>query len=302
MGTLQTFFGSYYASNFIKFGQMYKVMVQSHPKFRNDPEDILNMFVKNNQGEMVELSSFIKLKKTVGPDQITRYNMANSVIVNGESAPGFSSGDAIATIEKAAKDESYLASGFLHEWTGMTREEILAGNQALYIFALCLLFVYLLLAAQYESFLLPLPVLLSLPTGIMGSFFLLWITGLENNIFAQVSLVMLIGLLGKNAILIVEFANNKIKEGVPILQATIEGASDRLRPILMTSFAFIAGLIPLAIASGAGAMGSRTIGTAATGGMLFGTIFGVLVIPGLFYLFAKMEKKKTTNDTIKEDK
>lgn len=293
MSTLQTLFGSFYASNFIKYGQMYKVMVQAHPKFRDDPEDILNMYVKNNVGEMVELSGFVKLKKTVGPDQITRYNMANSVIINGESAPGYSSGDAISIVENAAKDESFLPVGFLHEWTGMTREEILAGNQALYIFALCLVFVYLLLAAQYESFLLPLPVLLSLPTGIMGSFFLLWITGLENNIFAQVSLVMLIGLLGKNAILIVEFANNKMKEGVPVLEATIQGASDRLRPIVMTSFAFIAGLIPLAIASGAGAMGSRTIGTAATGGMLFGTVFGVLVIPGLFYLFAKMERKKS---------
>lgn len=291
MGTLQTFFGSFYASNFIKFGQMYKVMVQAHPKFRKNPEDLLEMYVKNDRGEMVELSSILSINKTFGPDQITRYNMANSVIINGEATPGFSSGDAINAVVQTAKNPEALKKGFLYEWTAMTREEILAGNQALYIFALCLVFVYLLLAAQYESFLLPFPVILSLPTGIMGAFCFLWLTGLENNIFAQVSLVMLIGLLGKNAILIVEFANIKVKEGMPVLQATVEGASQRLRPILMTSFAFIAGLIPLAIASGAGAMGSRSIGTTAVGGMVFGTILGVLIIPGLYYLFASIHFK-----------
>jgi HAE1 family hydrophobic/amphiphilic exporter-1 len=291
MGTLQTFFGSFYASNFIKFGQMYKVMVQAHPKFRKNPEDLLEMYVKNDRGEMVELSSVLSIHKTFGPDQITRYNMANSVIINGEATQGFSSGDAINAVVQTAKNPESLKKGFLYEWTAMTREEILAGNQALYIFALCLVFVYLLLAAQYESFLLPFPVLLSLPTGIMGAFCFLWLTGLENNIFAQVSLVMLIGLLGKNAILIVEFANIKVKEGMPVLQATVEGASQRLRPILMTSFAFIAGLIPLSIASGAGAMGSRSIGTTAVGGMVFGTILGVLIIPGLYYLFASIHFK-----------
>ncbi|MCC6290141.1 MAG: efflux RND transporter permease subunit, partial [Chitinophagaceae bacterium] len=176
------------------------------------------------------------------------------------------------------------------EWSGMTREEISSGNQVFFIFAICLLFVYLLLAAQYESFLLPLPVLLSLPVGIFGSLSFLYVTGLENNIYAQVAMVMLIGLLGKNAILIVEYAILKQKHGLTPLQAAIEGAEARLRPILMTSFAFIAGLIPLMVASGAGAIGNHTIGTAAAGGMLFGTIFGIILVPGLYVLFAKKNK------------
>jgi HAE1 family hydrophobic/amphiphilic exporter-1 len=302
MSTLQTYFGSFYTTNFIKYGLMYKVMVQADPSYRVNPEDVLNMYVKNTWNEMVPLSSIIRLEKTYGPEQITRFNMSNSVIINGDAAKGFSSGDAIQAVVDASKNPDKLKPGFLYEWTGMTREEILAGNQALYIFAISLLFVYLLLSAQYESFLLPLPVILSLPTGIAGSFFFLYITGLENNIFAQVSLVMLIGLLGKNAILIVEFANLKIKEGKSVLEATIEGATQRLRPILMTSFAFIAGLIPLAIASGAGAMGSRSIGTAAAGGMFFGTVFGVVLIPGLFFIFASIQYKRNKKKKVQEHK
>jgi hydrophobic/amphiphilic exporter-1 (mainly G- bacteria), HAE1 family len=192
--------------------------------------------------------------------------------------------------ETAAK---VLPKGYTIEWSGMTREQILSGNQAVYIFIICLVFVYLLLAAQYESFLLPLPVILSLPAGIFGAFITLKLAGLENNIYAQVALVMLIGLLGKNAILIVEFAEQRRKEGLSVLAAAKEGAVSRLRPILMTSFAFIAGLIPLCIASGAGALGNRSIGTASAGGMLFGTLFGVVLIPGLYVLFASMGKKKS---------
>jgi multidrug efflux pump subunit AcrB len=190
----------------------------------------------------------------------------------------------------------------MFEWSGMTREQILSGNQAIYIFIICLIFVYLLLAAQYESFLLPLPVILSLPTGIFGAFFFLKIAGLENNIYAQVALVMLIGLLGKNAILIVEFAIQRQKEGLSIVKAAIEGAVSRLRPILMTSLAFIAGLIPLCIADGAGAMGNRSIGTAAAGGMLMGTIFGVILIPGLYVIFAGLaaRKHKTPEEPLTE--
>jgi len=301
MSTLQTLMGSYYASNFIRFGQMYKVYVQADPSYRTKPEDVLTMRVKNDQGEMVPYSNFIRLERVYGPEQLTRYNMYTSAMINGEAAPGYSSGDAITAIEEVAKET--LPKGFSFEWSGMTREEVLSGDQALYIFAICLVFVYLLLVAQYESMLLPLPVILSLPTGIFGSFLLLQVLGLQNNIYAQVALVMLIGLLGKNAILIVEFANQRQQEGVPIVKAAIEGAVSRLRPILMTSFAFIAGLIPLMLATGAGAVGNRSIGTAAAGGMLTGTIFGLFVIPGLYVFFAKIgerfgtKKPTDTNDT-----
>ncbi|MCM5528996.1 efflux RND transporter permease subunit [Parasegetibacter sp. NRK P23] len=289
MSTLQTLLGSYYATNFIRFGQMYKVMVQAYPQYRTKPEDILQLYVRSSSGEMVPYSSFIKLERVYGPEQLTRYNMYTSAMINGDAAPGSSSGDAIKAIEKVAEKE--LPRGFGFEWSGMTREQILSGNQAVYIFLICIVFVYLLLAAQYESFLLPLPVLLSLPAGIFGAFATLYLAGLENNIYAQVALVMLIGLLGKNAILIVEFAVLKRKQGMPVLEAVKEGAFARLRPILMTSFAFIAGLIPLCIASGAGAMGNRSIGTAAAGGMLIGTLFGVLIIPGLIYLFSSKKEK-----------
>lgn len=290
MSTLQTMLGSYYATNFIRFSQMYKVMVQASPEHRDTPESILNLYLKNDKGEMVPFSTFITIEKVYGPEVLTRYNMYMSAMINGEPADGYSSGDAIAAVERVAKET--LPRGFDIEWSGMTREEILSGNQTIYIFLICLLFVYLLLAAQYESFLLPMPVLLSLPTGIFGSYIALVLAGLDNNIYAQVALVMLIGLLAKNAILIVEFAVARNKQGFDIVPAAIEGARQRLRPILMTSFAFVAGLIPLCIASGAGAVGNRSIGTAAAGGMLIGTVFGLVIIPGLYIFFAKLENKK----------
>lgn len=289
MSTLQTMLGSFYATNFIRFSQMYKVMVQASPQFRQNPESILDMYLKNEAGEMVPFSTFIKLERVYGPEVLTRYNMYMSAMINGEPAEGYSSGDAIAAVERIAAEK--LPSRFEVEWSGMTREEILSGNQTIYIFALCILFVYLLLAAQYESLLLPFPVLLSLPVGVFGSYLALVMVGLDNNIYAQVALVMLIGLLAKNAILIVEFAMAQNKLGRDIVEAAIEGARLRFRPILMTSFAFISGLIPLCIASGAGAIGNRSIGTAAAGGMLIGTVFGLLIIPGLYILFAKLEKR-----------
>lgn len=290
MNTLQTLIGSYYASNFIRFGQMYKVMVQASPEYREAPEEVLKYSIKNNRNEMVLFSTFVTIERVYGPDQLTRYNMFTSALINGDAAPGFSSGEAIAAVERIAAEK--LPRGYNIEWSGITREEILSGNQATYIFIICLVFVYLLLAAQYESFLLPLPVILSLPTGLFGAFLFLKLLGLDNNIYAQVALVMLIGLLGKNAILIIEYAILRQKEGRSVLAAAMEGARERLRPILMTSFAFIAGLIPLVIASGAGALGNRSIGTAAAGGMLIGTLFGVFIIPGLYVLFASMENKK----------
>lgn len=289
MSTLQTLMGSYYASNFIRFGQMYKVMVQADPSYRAKPEDVLAMRVKNDQGEMVPYANFVRLERVYGPEQLTRYNMYTSAMINGDAAPGYSSGDAIRAIQEVAAKE--LPRGFAYEWSGMTREEVLSGDQAIYIFIICLVFVYLLLVAQYESLLLPLPVLLSLPTGIFGSYAFLQLAGLQNNIYAQVSLVMLIGLLGKNAILIVEFAHQRHQQGESIVDAALEGAVSRLRPILMTSFAFIAGLIPLCIATGAGAVGNRSIGTAAAGGMLMGTVFGLLIIPGLYVFFARLGER-----------
>ncbi len=292
MSTLQTLIGSFYATNFVRFNQMYRVMVQAKPSARKNPNDILRLFVKNNRGEQVPFSTFIQLERVFGPEQVTRYNMYNSSMINGDAADGFSSGDAIQGIQRLAADK--LPAGFDYEWSGMTREEILSGNQASIIFLISLVFVYLLLAAQYESFLLPLPVILSLPAGIFGSFLSLKIAGLENNIYAQVALVMLIGLLGKNAILIVEFAIQRRKDGLSVANAAIEGAVSRLRPILMTSFAFIAGLIPLMLASGAGAMGNRSIGTAAAGGMLTGTLLGIFIIPGLYFLFALLSEKLST--------
>lgn len=289
MSTLSTLVGSEYASNFVKFGRTYKVMLQALPEYRSKPEDILKLTVKNNRDEMVPISTFITLEKTYGVDKISRYNMYNAAELNGEEAKGYSSGDAIKAIKEVAKEK--LPQGYDIAWSGISYDEVNAGGESFYIFFICLLFIYLILSGQYESFLLPMPVILSLPTGIFGAFFLLAIFGLENNIYAQIAMVMLIGLLAKNAILIVEFAAQKHSEGETALQAGIEGAKLRLRPILMTSFSFIAGLLPLVIATGAGAIGNRTIGATAMGGMLFGTIFGVILIPGLYVIFATFSEK-----------
>lgn len=297
MNSLQTYLGSYYASNFIRFGQMYKVMVQADPSYRKTPEDVSRLFVKNDKGEMVSVSSFLSLERVYGPEQLTRYNMYTSAMISGSAAEGYSSGDAIRAMEEVA--EKTLPKGFDIEWSGMTREEILSGNQAFYIFIICLIFVFLLLAAQYENLLLPLAVILSLPAGILGAYTGLYLCGLENNIYAQVALVMLIGLLGKNAILIIENALQKRKEGMSLTEATIKGAASRLRPILMTSLAFVAGLIPLCIASGAGAMGNRSIGTASAAGMFIGTVAGIFIVPGLFYLFSNKRNSETAKKEIK---
>lgn len=299
MSSLQTLLGSEYATNFIRFGQMYKVMVQALPEYRSNPDNLLNLYAKNESGEMVPMSAFTSIEKVYGVDQITRYNMFPSAELNGEANPGYSSGDAIKAIQEVAATK--LPKGYDIDWAGITRDEVATGNEAVIIFLICLVFVYLLLSAQYESFLLPLPVILSLPTGIFGAFLFLWIFGLENNIYAQVSMIMLIGLLGKNAILIIEFAVLKHRDGMSVFDAALEGAKLRLRPILMTSFAFIAGLIPLMMASGAGALGNRTIGSAAAGGMLIGTIFGVILIPGLYFVFGNLEAKMKLRNS-KEEK
>ena len=285
MDNLSIMIGSTYEQGFIRFGNFFKVYVQALPQYRALPEDILQLYVKNDRDEMVPYSAFMSIVKGHGLNEITRYNMFNSSAIRGEPAPGFSTGEAIKAIqEEAAK----LPHGYDIAWEGLSIDEVGRGNEAVYIFLIVLAFVYMVLAAQYESFILPLSVILSLPAGIFGSFLLVKMMGLANDIYAQVGLVMLVGLLGKNAVLIVEFAAQKHQEGRSILDAAIEGAKVRFRPILMTSFAFIAGLIPLVRAHGPGAIGNRTIGASALGGMLFGTVFGVIIVPGLYYIFGSI--------------
>jgi len=290
MDNLSTLIGSNYETSFIRFDRPYKVIVQAGPQYRALPTDLLKLYVKNDKDQMVPYSDFMRMEKVYGLSEITRHNMYNSAEVSGTPAPGYSSGQAIKAIQEVA--DKTLPRGFGIDWAGISKDEVSRGNEAVFIFLVCLGFVYLILAAQYESFILPLPVILSLPTGIFGAFLCLKLLGLENNIYAQVAMVMLIGLLGKNAVLIVEFAvQKKAEEGIPVAKAAIEGAAIRFRPILMTSFAFIAGLIPLVIATGPGAVGNRTIGTAAAGGMLIGTIFGLMIIPGLYYIFGTIADK-----------
>lgn len=295
MNTLSIFVGSTYELGFIKYQRFFKVFVQASPEFRRLPEDVLNMWVKNDHGEMVPFSAFMKIKKKQGANEINRFNMYNTAAIRGTPSDGYSSGEAIQAVQEVAKEK--LPQGFDIDWAALSYDEVRRGNEALYIFIIVLVFVYLVLAAQYESFIIPLAVVFSLPAGVFGSFVLIKSMGLANDIYAQVGLVMLVGLLGKNAVLIVEFAVQKHLQGATVLEAAIEGAKVRFRPILMTSFAFIAGLIPLIAAHGAGAIGNKTIGASALGGMLFGTIFGVIIVPGLYYIFGRMaEGRKLIRD------
>ncbi len=290
MNNLSILIGSTYEQGFILFGQFYKVYVQAAPEFRRFPSDLDNLFVKNEAGEMVPYSAFMQIKKKQGLNEITRYNLYPSATVQGAPAAGYSSGQAIKAIKEVA---ATLPRGYAIGWEGLSYDEAAKGNEAVYIFLIVVAFVYLVLVGQYESFMLPLAVIISLPIGILGSFLFLQLMGLSNDVYAQIGLVMLVGLLSKNAILIVEFAVQRRHQGLSLEEAAVEGGKLRLRPIQMTSFAFIAGLIPLVFANGAGAIGNRTIGTTAAGGMLLGTVAGVLVIPGLYYLFGKISDNRS---------
>lgn len=289
METLQVYYGSSYVSDFNRFGKYYRVMAQADAAYRADEQSLNGIFVRNDRGEMVPASTLVTLKRVFGPETVTRNNLFNAVTINGQPNPGFSTGDAIRAIEETAAQ--VLPRGYTYEWTGVTREEIRTGDQTAFIFLLSVLFVFFLLAAQYESYILPLAVILTVPTGILGVFaFINWF-GIENNIYVQIGLIMLVGLLAKNAILIVEYAVQRRRAGMSLLDSAIEASRLRLRPILMTSFAFIVGLLPLTWATGGSALGNRSIGTGAVGGMLSGVLLGIFIIPVLFIIFQHLHER-----------
>ncbi len=286
--TLQGYIGGIYASDFSRFGKQFRVYIQALPEDRADENALNSMYVRTDTGEMTPITQFVTLKRVYGPQLVTRFNLFNSTNITGATNDGYSTGDAIRVIEE---EVAKLPSNYTVAYSGLTREEVNAGNQTTFIFILSILFVYFLLSAQYESYLLPFAVVLSLPFGVFGAYISTKFFGLENNIYFQIALIMLVGLLAKNAILIVEFALQRRKAGESIVDAAIDGAKSRLRPILMTSFAFILGLLPLVLANGVGAEGNNAIGTGAAGGMLIGTLLGVFVIPILFILFQWLQEK-----------
>jgi len=286
---MQGYYGGVYASNFNQFGKQYRVMYQAEPEYRANPESLNNIYVRNSNGVMAPITGFVTLTRVYGPQSISRFNLYTSMGINGSPNPGYSSGDAISAINEVAAQT--LPVGYAFEYSGMTREEISAGSQTLFIFTLVIIFVFLLLSAQYESYIVPFAVLFSLPIGLAGTYIFATIFGIANSIYLQITLIMLVGLLSKNAILIVEFSLERRRRGMPIVKAALEGAQARFRPILMTSFAFIFGLTPLMLSSGAGAVGNSSIGTGAIGGMLIGTLLGVFVIPILFVIFQGLQER-----------
>ncbi|MDB5021975.1 MAG: hydrophobe/amphiphile efflux family transporter [Pedobacter sp.] len=289
LGTLQGYFGGLYASNFNQFGKQYRVMIQADAPYRGSTQSLNSIFVRTDDNFMAPVSAFVTLKRVYGPEFINRFNMFTAISISGAPNPGYSTGDALKVVQEVAAKS--LPVGYGYEFSGLSREELSSGSQTLFIFVLCLVFVYFLLSAQYESYILPFAVLLSLPVGLAGAFIFAYLFNIQNNIYLQITLIMLIGLLAKNAILIVQFALARRKEGMDLISCAVEGSVARLRPILMTSFAFIFGLMPLMFATGAGAIGNRSIGTGAVGGMLIGTVFGVFVIPVLFIIFQSLQER-----------
>ncbi len=289
LSTMQGYIGGVYAADFTKYGKQFRVMVQAFPDARNDPSDLSSIFVKTPTGQMAPISQFVTMEKTFGPKSVERYNLFTSISISGSNNPGYSTGDAIKAVQEVAAEQ--LPADYVVEFTGLSKEELSSGSQTAIIFMLSLVFVYFILAAQYESFLLPLAVIFSLPLGVAGAYFGQKIAGLENNIYFQIALIMLVGLLAKNAILIVEFAVQRRHHGETLAMSAINAAKARLRPILMTSFAFIFGMLPLVFASGIGSIGNRSIGTGAAAGLLIGTFFGLLAIPVLFVIFQWLQEK-----------
>jgi hydrophobe/amphiphile efflux-1 (HAE1) family protein len=298
MQTMQIYFGSSYVSDFNRFGKYYRVMAQADIAYRKDAASLDGIYVKNNVGEMVPVTTLVNLKRVFGPETVTRNNLFNAVTINGVPKPGFSTGDAIKAVEETAKQ--VLPRGYAYEWTGVTREEIKTGGQTGFIFLLSVIFVYFLLAAQYESYIIPLAVILTIPTGVLGVFAFIGFAGIENNIYVQIGMIMLVGLLAKNAILIVEYAVQRRRAGMGLVESALEASRLRLRPILMTSFAFIVGLLPLVWTHGASAQGNHSIGTSAIGGMLTGVILGIFIIPVLFVIFQYLQEKLTGRTGPKE--
>ena len=296
MQTLQIYYGSSFVSDFNRFGKYYRVMAQADVPYRADPASLNGIYVKNTLGQQLPVNQFVTLKRVYGPETVTRNNLYNAVTINGVPKPGYSTGDAIKAVEETAAQ--VLPRGFATEWTGMTREEVQSGSQIVFIFILSLIFIYFLLSAQYESYILPLAIVLSIPVGVFGVFAFIKLMGVDNNIYVQVCLIMLVGLLAKNAILIVEYAVQRRRAGMKLTAAALEAAQLRLRPILMTSFAFIAGLLPLLRAKGASALGNRSIGTGAVGGMLTGVLLGIFIVPVLFVIFQYLQEKVSTKKPV----
>ncbi len=291
LSTMQGYVGGVYAADFTKYGKQFRVMVQAFPDSRNEPSDLNSIFVKTSSGQMTPVSQFVTMEKTFGPKSVERYNLFTSISISGSNGEGFSTGDAIKAVQEVAAEK--LPADYVVEFTGLSKEELNSGSQTAIIFMLSLVFVYFILAAQYESFLLPLAVIISLPLGVAGAYFGQKIAGLENNIYFQIALIMLVGLLAKNAILIVEFAVQRRHHGESLAMSAINAAKARLRPILMTSFAFIFGMLPLVFASGIGSVGNRSIGTGAAAGLLIGTFFGLIAIPVLYVIFQWLQEKIT---------
>lgn len=286
--TLQSYLGSSIVSDFNRFTKYYRVMIQAAPEFRDDLLSINSIKVRNSNGDMVPVSTLVDFRRVYGPESLSRFNLFTASTITGSPNPGYSSGDAIAAIREVGDN---LPVGYGFDFTGMTREEISSSGEQGLIFLLCFIFVYLILAAQYNSYILPWSVMLPLAIGIGGIFIFINMLGIDNNIYVQVAMIMLIGLLAKNGILIVEFAKQRHENGMSVTEAAIDGAKARLRPILMTSFAFIFGMIPLCLETGAGAIGNVSIGVSAAGGMLTGTLFGVLVIPVMYIIFQRLDEK-----------
>ncbi|MBL1220308.1 efflux RND transporter permease subunit [Chryseobacterium sp. L7] len=289
LGVMQGYYGSIQSSDFNRFGKYYRVLVQSTPETRQDKESLNGIFVKNNAGEMVPVNTLVSLKQVTGAEVVDRFNLFNSSNLTVMPAPGFSTGQAMAAIDEVSKQ--VLPPGYTYDYKGMSREEVSAGSQSVMIFGLCIVFVFFLLSAQYESYVLPFAVLIAIPVGLSGVFVGITMADLSNNIYVQIALVMLIGLLAKNGILIVEFAIQRRRAGKSLIASAVEGAKARLRPILMTSLAFITGLLPLLFVVGPSALGNHSIGFAAVSGMIFGTVLGIFVVPVLFVVFQALHER-----------